>query len=60
MLSLPAVVIARRAHAAGGRVARQLPIIHGFAASIPGSALRLLAGDHAVVDVSPDIRVTLG
>jgi serine protease AprX len=41
----------------GGTVTIDLPIINGFAARIPGSALDILRGDAAVVSVSPNTHV---
>jgi len=43
----------------GGRVRTELPIIHGFSATIPEVALRALTAHRAVVAVTPDRRVTL-
>jgi serine protease AprX len=43
----------------GGRVETQLPIIHGFSATIPEAALDALARDEAVLSVSLNGRVSL-
>jgi serine protease AprX len=43
----------------GGRVETELPIIHGFSATIPEAALETLARDEAVLAVSPNGRVSL-
>ncbi len=42
---------------AGGRVGRQLPIVDGFAARLPASALRRLAGDATIRQITPDSAV---
>ncbi|HEV8420950.1 MAG TPA: S8 family serine peptidase, partial [Actinomycetota bacterium] len=43
----------------GGRVETQLPIIHGFSATIPEAALAALAKDEAVLAVTLNGRVSL-
>src|ERR1051325_5899626 len=43
----------------GGRVGLRLPIIHGFSASVPTTALRTLSHDAAVASVTPDAAVRL-
>ncbi len=43
----------------GGRIETQLPIIHGFSATIPEAAVETLARDEAVVAVSLNGRVSL-
>jgi subtilase family protein len=43
----------------GGRVETELPIIHGFSATVPEAALPAMARDNAVVAVTPNGRVSL-
>ena len=43
----------------GGEVVRQIPLIHGFSARIPGSGMSALRGSRGVRSVSMDRRVTL-
>ena len=43
----------------GGRVVRQIPLIHGFSARIPSSAVAALRSVPGVRAVTPDQRVTL-
>lgn len=42
---------------AGGRVRRQLPIVGGFAATVPAAALGRLTAAPGVRSVTPDVRV---
>jgi len=43
----------------GGRVTRQLTVVGGFSARLPGSALTALAGSDAVMHIWGDARVTV-
>jgi subtilisin family serine protease len=43
----------------GGRVVRQIPLIHGFSAKVPSSTLAALRAVDGVRAVTPDQRVTL-
>jgi serine protease AprX len=43
----------------GGRVTRDLPLVHGVAAVVPRAALARLAADPAVRAVTPDAEVTV-
>ncbi len=45
--------------AAGGAVTRELPIVRGFAARLPGSALRSLAGEGSITDIWGDAHITM-
>jgi len=51
--------VEREISSLGGRVETQLPIIHGFSATIPEAALGNLARDEAVLAVSLNGRVSL-
>ncbi|HEX6400144.1 MAG TPA: S8 family serine peptidase, partial [Actinomycetota bacterium] len=48
-----------RVLAVGGHVTRPLPLIGGFAASVPDVGLPLLAGDPAIAGLSVDARVEM-
>jgi serine protease AprX len=43
----------------GGHITRPLPLIGGFAASVPDDGLRMLAGDPAIAALSVDARVEM-
>jgi serine protease AprX len=45
--------------ALGGRITRPLPLIGGFAASVPAARLPLLAGDPAIAGLSSDNRIRM-
>src|SRR6266540_3133033 len=51
--------VEREVSGLGGRVETQLPIIHGFSATIPEAALEALARDEAVLAVTLNGRVFL-
>ncbi|HEV8421012.1 MAG TPA: S8 family serine peptidase [Actinomycetota bacterium] len=51
--------VEREVSGLGGRVETQLPIIHGFSATIPEAALEALAKDEAVLAVTLNGRVSL-
>jgi serine protease AprX len=46
-------------HAIGGRVTRPLPLIGGFAASVPDDRLSMLAADPAITELSVDGRIEM-
>jgi serine protease AprX len=46
-------------HAIGGRVTRPLPLIDGFAASVPDDRLSMLATDPSIVGLSVDGRIEM-
>ncbi|HEX6399149.1 MAG TPA: S8 family peptidase [Actinomycetota bacterium] len=46
-------------HAVGGRVTRPLPLIGGFAASVPADRLPMLAGAAAIADLAEDTPVRM-
>jgi serine protease AprX len=48
-----------RVLAVGGHITRPLPLIGGFAASVPADGLPLLAGDPAIAGLSVDARVEM-
>ena len=48
-----------RVLAAGGHISRPLPLIGGFAASVPDDGLQMLAGDPAIAGLSVDARVEM-
>lgn len=43
----------------GGQVTRNLPIVHGVAATVPSSSIGLLATAPGIVAVTPDARMTV-
>jgi serine protease AprX len=45
--------------ALGGRIGRHIDIIHGFVATLPSSAIPVLAGASSVYSVTPDSRVEM-
>jgi subtilase family protein len=51
--------VGREVVSLGGRVEVQLPIIHGFAATVPEVALQALTHDRAVQSVTPNGRLSL-
>jgi serine protease AprX len=62
----PVVVVARegraaqaraQVEAAGGRVTRELPLIHGFAAVLPGDAVAGLRAGRLIRSITPDAGV---
>ena len=48
-----------RVLAVGGHITRPLPLIGGFAASVPDVGLPLLAGDPAIAELSIDARIEM-
>ena len=48
-----------RVLAVGGHITRPLPLIGGFAASVPDDGLPMLAGDPAIAGLSVDARVEM-
>jgi serine protease AprX len=52
-------VVERLITAHGGSIGLELSLIHGFAATVPGQALDVLAADRDVLVVSPDGRISL-
>ena len=46
-------------HAIGGNVTRPLPLIGGFAASVPDDRLSMLAADDAIIELSVDSRIQM-
>ena len=48
-----------RVLAVGGHITRPLPLIGGFAASVPDDGLGMLAGDPAIAGLSVDARVAM-
>jgi serine protease AprX len=45
--------------AIGGRITRPLPLIGGFAASVPDDRLSMLAGDPAIAELTVDGRIAM-
>lgn len=48
-----------RVLAVGGHITRPLPLIGGFAASVPNDGLPILAGDPAIAGLSVDARIEM-
>jgi serine protease AprX len=56
----PASALAERlVRSTGGRVTRPLPLIGGFAASVPDDGLSMLAGDPAIAELRVDGRIDM-